>query len=228
MRHFPIHSFVLAATLAGAGSLRGQQTRDLAPFLDTDRPAAIVLARSAAPHDISDSASVLLLTRTGFEQVAKGSNGFTCFTLTGFFAEPGDSNFWNPRIRAPHCLNAPAMRSVFPEMRQRAEWILAGVPEGALKQKTADAYAAHQLPLPEAGAMAYMLSPRQYLVDGNPHWVPHLMFYYPGSVAAGTWGPGGEHPPVIDGSNGDPKAPVRLILIPVPRWSDGTIASTGH
>src|SRR6202050_5988702 len=43
-----------------------------------DRNAAIALARSAAPEDISKDASVLVLTPNGWETAVKGTNGVVC------------------------------------------------------------------------------------------------------------------------------------------------------
>ena len=43
-----------------------------------DRDAAIALARSAAPEGISKDASVLVLTRKGWETAVQGTNGFVC------------------------------------------------------------------------------------------------------------------------------------------------------
>jgi hypothetical protein len=75
-----------------------------------------------------------------------------------------------------------------------------------------------------------MLSPQQYLGDDDPHWMPHVMFYYDRSMPAAAWGAGGFTAPIIDGSVGDPHSPVVTLLIPVPRWSDGTPAlpTPGH
>jgi hypothetical protein len=216
-----------AVALSTAGSIRAQQTPDLAPYLMADRAAEVTLSRSAAPKNISDSATVLVLTRSGFVEAARGSNGFTCAVLRSFLGSLDDPNFWSPRVRAPHCFNAPAVRTVLPEISRRAEWIMRGVSRSEIVSRTQRAYASHEFPLPAAGAMAYMLSHEQYLVDANPHWLPHLMFFYDKSMPAATWGAGGMTSPVIDGSVGDPSSPLRTLLIPVLQWSDGTPASPG-
>jgi hypothetical protein len=72
--------------------------------------------------------------------------------------------------------------------------------------------------------MAFMLSPEQHLSESDPHFVPHLMFYFDRSQPATAWGAGDISAPIIDGSAGDPSAPVLTLLIPVRRWSDGTTA----
>src|ERR1700679_639448 len=40
------------------------------------RDAEISLARSAAPKSVSDDAEILILTESGFQTAAKGTNGF--------------------------------------------------------------------------------------------------------------------------------------------------------
>ena len=72
--------------------------------------------------------------------------------------------------------------------------------------------------------MAYMLSPEQYLLDADPRWMPHVMFYYDRSLPAAAWGAGSVTHTVIDGSAADPHSPVLVLIIPVRRWSDGTPA----
>ena len=215
-----------ALALLGATPIAAQQkSPDLAPYLIPDRAVEVALARTAAPARISDSATVLFLTRTGFVEAARGTNGFTCFVARSFHGAISDPHFWNPRVRAPHCMNAQATRTVLPEMTKRAEWIMAGVSSTEIASRTKSAYASHQFPTPAAGAMAYMLSSKQYLADGqNTHWMPHVMFYYDKSASATSFGAGGFDAPVIDVSDSDPDSPVRILFIPVRAWSDGTSA----
>jgi len=90
--------------------------------------------------------------------------------------------------------------------------------------RTEHAYRSHDFPAPAPGAMAYMLSPRQYLVDADPHWMPHLMFYFDKSMPGSVFGAAGMTAPIIDASAGDPHAPVLTIFVPVRQWSDGSSA----
>lgn len=231
MTRFTLSALTLATlTPIAAAALAAQQSPDLAPYLMADRTAEIALARSAAPKEISDSATVLVMTRQGLIEAERGSNGFACFVLRSFSGDLKDPGFWNPAVRAPHCLNAPAVRTILPYIRKRVEWIMAGVSLTEIATRTERGYASREFPRPAPGAMAYMLSPRQYLVDADPQWMPHLMFYYDGAMPASTWGAGGMSAPVINGSAGDPHSPVLTLFIPVPRWSDGTpaISATGR
>ena len=216
-------------SILSTGSLAGQQAPELAAFLMTDRAAEVALARTAAPGAVSDSATVLVLTRTGYVEAVRGSNGFTCVVFRGFAASTSDPVFWNPRIRAPHCFNPPAVHSVLPAALQRATWLLSGLSPAELDQRTRAAYASGAFALPSDGAMAYMLSPKQHLSDDDPHWMPHVMFYYHQSLAPRTWGAGGMSAPVIDASVPADATPINTLLIPVPQWSDGSpFVRRGH
>lgn len=222
----PPRAFALATlALFFAGGIAAQQTPDLAPYLMADRAAEIALARSAAPKDVSDAATVLVLTRTGYVEGAKGTNGFTCFVQHSFDGPVGGPGFWDPRIRAPQCANPPATRTVLPIMKKRAEWIMTGVSPKEISTRTREAYASHELVEPASGSMIFMLSPEQHLNNGNnPHWMPHVMFYYPKSMPPATMGVDSVTNTLIDGSAGDPDAPFLLVFLPVRRWSDGTLA----
>lgn len=214
---------VAAIALFAACPLAAQHAPDLAPYLMSDRAAEIALARTAAPKSISDSASVLVLTKTGYIESARGTNGFTCMVQRSFFANIGNANFWYPANRSPVCINPPAVRSVLPEILKRAEWIMAGVSPEEISKRTKQAYASHTLPMPESGSTAYMLSPMQVLAPTNPHWMPHLMFYFDRALPDAAWGLADGNGAMIDGT-GDSTWPVRLLLVPVRRWSDGKLA----
>jgi hypothetical protein len=222
-RHSTLASIAAIASFLG-GPVSAQQSPDLAPYLIADRAAEMALARTAAPKNVSDSARILVLTRTGYVETARGTNGFTCAVVRSFMGSLDDPGYWNSKVRAPHCFNPPAARTVLVEMLKRAEWVMAGVSKSEIATRTERAYASRQFPLPTAGAMAYMLSPEQYLVDADPHWMPHVMFYYDRSMPAAAWGAGGMSAPIIDGSVGAPNAPVLTLLIPVRQWSNGTSA----
>jgi hypothetical protein len=213
--------FALAAVADSAGA---QHAPDIAPYLMPDRAAEVALARTAAPSDVSAKATVLVLARTGYTEAERGTNGFTCVVMRSFAAATNDPGFWNPRVRAPHCFNAPAARTVLPAMLAQAAWVLAGATPAELDAKIRKAYADKTFPMPAVGAMAYMLSPKQYLSDDGPHWMPHLMFYFDRSFAASTFGAGGFSAPVIDASAGDPNAQTQVLYVPTRNWSDGTPA----
>src|SRR5215468_3701335 len=116
----------VALGLAGVATARADYAR-VAPVeqcLMADRSAEIELARSAAPDSVSRDAEVLVLMSCGYETVAKGGNGFVCFVERSWSDGSDDPEFWNPKGRAPLCVNAPAVRSYPPVMRKRTDLAL--------------------------------------------------------------------------------------------------------
>ena len=91
-----------------------------------DRAAEIALAKSAAPPSIADKATVLVLTRHGYETAVKGSNGFVCAVERAWMSQYDFPQFWNPHMRGPLCYNPPAVRSILPYTIKRTELVLAG------------------------------------------------------------------------------------------------------
>ena len=224
-----LHTLTTATlVLLTATSLRAQKAGapDLAPYLIADRAEEIALAKSSAPRNVSDSATILVLEKSGYVQAVRGTNGFTCLVQRSFVSSTNDPAFWSPKVRAPACFNPPAARTVLAPMLKRNEWIMGGVALTEVDARTQRAYASHVFPAPAPGAMAYMLSPRQYLLDADPHWMPHLMFYYDKSLPAASLGAAGMTAPIINASAGDPHAPVLTVFVPVRQWSDGSAAMT--
>lgn len=95
-------------------------------YLMQDRDSEIALARSAAPESISRDAEVLILGRHGYETAVQGKNGFVCIVERSWMSPIDDPNFWNPKLRGPLCLNAPAAHSYLPRTIKRTDLILAG------------------------------------------------------------------------------------------------------
>ena len=189
-----------------------------------DRPAEIALARSAAPRSVSDKATVLVLTRHGYETAVKGSNGFVCAVERSWMAQFDFPQFWNAHMRGPLCFNPAAARSVLPYTIKRTELVLAGDTKPQIIAAIKAGIRAHKLPPLEAGAMTYMMSRQQYLNDGAHSWVPHLMFYFRRADGA-NWGadlPGA--PPMLNPQFQDTPEAISVIMVPVTHWSDGTPA----
>lgn len=184
-------------------------------------PDEIALARSAAPASISGDAEVLVLGSHGYETAAKGKNGFVCIVERSWSNNSGDAEFWNPKIRAPICFNAPAARSVLSNYLTRTGWVLAGVPQLQISEHIKSALATKTFSVPEPGAMCYMLSAQGYLGDAIAHWLPHLMFFL-SRTDASAWGGNLPGSPVMV-LQGDPE-PVTVFLIPMRKWSDGSPA----
>lgn len=192
----------------------------LAQYLSPSRDDEIALARSAAPPAISAAAEVLVLSAKGYETAVKGSNGFVCLVVRSWDNNFDSPQFWNPRLRAPHCFNEPAARSVLPTYLRRTEWVLAGVSPTEMLERTKSALATHQIRAPEVGSMVYMMSKRGYLGDAvaGP-WYPHVMFILP-RVAGSEWGADLKDSPIF--SDSTRPEPLTVFFVPVGRWSDGT------
>src|SRR5271168_19535 len=137
----------------------------------------IALARSAAPVSIAGDADVMTLGGHGYETAAKGKNGFVCMVWRSWTAGFDDPEFWNPRLRAPICLNPAAAHSVLPGYLDRTRWAIAGVSKSHMMERTRAAVAANRITAPEPGAMSFMMSKQGYLGDDVGHWHPHLMFF---------------------------------------------------
>src|ERR1700690_1938931 len=140
-----------------------------------DRAAEIALAKSAAPPSIADKATVLVLTRHGYETAVNGSNGFVCAVERSWMSQYDFPQFWNPRMRGPLCYNPAAVRSILPYTIRRTELVLAGRTKPEMAAAIKDGIAKHALPPLEAGALTYMMSKQQNLNDDAHNWMPHLM-----------------------------------------------------
>jgi hypothetical protein len=217
---------VWSSVVVGAPRLAAQRASkpDATPFLMTDRNAEIRLARSAAPPSISDSATVLVLERTGYVQAVRGSNGFTCAVIRSLAGDLDAPGLWSPRITAPHCFNPAAARTVMPTLLKQTAWLLSGESPGAAAAHVKRAYASRELLPPGNGAMAFMLSPEQVLDENGLVGLPHLMFFYDKSQPASAWGAGAVGSPVGRDSTADAHAPFLTLFVGVRRWSTGAPA----
>jgi hypothetical protein len=213
--------------MLGASAAQASAYSAMAP-LDQylmNRPAEIALAKSAAPPSIADNATVLVLTRHGYETAIKGSNGFVCAVERAWMSQYDFPQFWNPHMRGPLCYNPAAVRSILPYTISRTELVLAGRTKSEMVAATEEGIQKHTLPPLEAGAMTYMMSRQQYLNDRGHNWLPHLMFYFPRAAGA-NWGadlPGA--PAMLNPQFQHSPEAISVIMVPVTNWSDGTTAA---
>ncbi len=188
-----------------------------------DRNAEIALARSAAPEAISRDAEVMVLGQHGYETAVKGKNGFVCVVERSWMAPFDDPEFLNPDQRLPLCLNPPAARSHLPLTLKETELALAGLSRTQMFDSIKSAYAKKELPLPEPGAMCYMMSKQQYFGRKYGNADPHLMFWFPKTDDM-FWGGGLPGSPVYVHQYSP--EPITEFIISVSKWSDGTAAPT--
>jgi len=185
------------------------------------KPEEIALARSAAPTSISGDAGVLTLGDHGYETALKGKNGFVCLVERSWASGFNDAGFWNPKLRAPICFNAAAVRSILPDYLERTQWVLAGVSRADMINRTKTELAAHRIATPESGAMSYMMSKQGNLGDRVGHWHSHVMFFFAHTDGA-DWGADLHGSPVFAAR--DDLEPLTTFFVLVPTWSDGTPA----
>jgi hypothetical protein len=188
-----------------------------------DRDAEIALARSAAPDAISHDASVIVLTRHGYETAVEGKNGWVCWVGRGWLAMFDNPEFWNPKVRAADCLNPPAARSILPYAYKRTELLLAGHSKAEVIAAILAAIGRKELPPLEPGTFSYMMSKGSYLTDNGGHNMPHLMFYETAKDGA-AWGANLANSPVMSVNYWCISATVRLPnrSRQMVRWNAGT------
>jgi hypothetical protein len=231
VRTIAVTGFALVVVLGAAWLARAQDAKapypSMAPldqYLIPDRNAEIALARSAAPTSISSEAAVLVLEKSGYQTAVQGKNGFVCLVERSWVSPFDSPEFWNPKMRGPICYNPAAVRTILPYRVNRTRLALTGLSKAQIRENTTAAIAKNELPIPEAGAMSYMLSKAGNLGDSAGHWRPHLMFHVPTTDAA-SWGADLAGSPVLfNDQYRDVPEPETIFMVPVFRWSDGTVA----
>jgi len=234
-----LSGFALVAALIASRPVAAQDAKqpypNMAPIEQylMDRDAEIALARSAAPDAISHDASVIVLTRHGYETAVEGKNGWVCWVGRGWLGMFDHPEFWNPKVRAAECINPPAVRSVLPYAYKRTELLLAGHSKQEVIAAIKAAIDKKELPALEQGTVSYMMSKDSYLSDYGGHNAPHMMFYETAKDGA-AWGANLTNSPVLAvnywyiSAEAYPQLksfpPLSVFLVGVTKWSDGTPA----
>lgn len=186
-----------------------------------DRTAEIALARTAVPASISRDAGVMVLGRHGYETAVQSGNGFVCYVGRGW-SSAADPDFWNPKVRVPMCLNAPAARSYFLLISKITDLALAGKSPAQVNEAIAAAVANRELPPMAPGAIGYMLGKEGYGGAVAPRWPAHIMFFYSDTDPA-IWGANLPGSPVIAVT--DPSTHLTQFVVTAQKWADGTDAT---
>ena len=187
-------------------------------YLMPDRNAEIALARSAAPSAISSEAKILVLGWRSYETAIEGRNGFLCMVERSWMSPFNSAEFWSPKVRVPQCFNPAAARSILPLTIKRTEMVLAGLSKAQMIDSIKAGFDNKELPIPEPGAMCYMMSRAGYLNDALGHHVPHLMFYFP-LTDKSSWGADLRDSPVtLNPQFRDGPEPITEFVIPVGKW----------
>jgi hypothetical protein len=223
-----VSTFLLQAvfsSLNGYGQAQAAKFRypAMAPLEQYLMPESeeIALAHSAAPASISGAAEVLVLRRDGYATAVKGNNGFVCIVERSWGKATDDLEFWNQKMRAPHCFNAQAAKTFLQIYLMKTKLVLAGKSRTEILNATTSALDRKELPPLEPGAMAYMMSKEQYLGDDGMNWYPHVMFFAAGD-ATKSWGADLPDSPVMAAN--DPEERVTILFVFADKWSDGTKA----
>jgi len=182
------------------------------------RDAEMALAKSAAPANLAEHATVKVLTRSGFVVAREGDNGVVCMVMRGFSAPtytPAQFRdlVYDPTVHAPICFTAPAARTVMPYYELRTKLAMEGKGPDQIAESLQSAYVRGELPRRDAVTFAYMWSAHQHLGPGIGAWRPHMMVfapYYENSMLGGNEF-GGPLPQVSD----DAGTPFSVVLIPV-------------
>jgi hypothetical protein len=163
---------LLAFILLGSTNAAFAQTETPKAAYDFSLPREerIKLAKSAAPPEISDHATVYALDKTGYVKVQDGTNGFSCFV-----------DRQTPLNLEPTCFDAEGsattLISRFYAEDQRAK----GKSEEEIKAGIDAGYKAGKFHAPAKPGIVYMMSDQGVLfVSGKLVHIPaHLMFYAP-------------------------------------------------
>lgn len=208
---------VLAGLNAAAASAQSSKHPPLSEYM-LPREAEAALARSAAPANISDRATIKVLTASGFQVAEKGDNGFVCMVMRGWSAPtytpaPFRDLVYDAKVAAPICFDPEASRTVLPYYELRSKLGMEGKTPDQIAEGVQAAYAKGELPKRDGVTFAYMWSADQQLGPGVGHWHPHMMVfapYYKNSMLGPN--PFGSPLPQVSDDEG---TPFTVVLIPV-------------
>ena len=208
---------LVAGTAVGAAQAQAPKYPAIEQYLMPEAEE-IALAKTAAPANISERATIKVLTKSGFEVAQQGDNGSVCMVMRGFSAPTySPAQFRNlvydATVRAPICFTPTSARTVMPYYELRTKLALQGNGPDEIASGVEAAYAKGELPSRDEVSFAYMWSARQNLASGIGHWHPHMMIfapYYNNSMVGGN--PFGSPLPQLSDDAG---TPFSVVVIPV-------------
>jgi hypothetical protein len=207
----------LAVMMLGVPSLSAQGYPVIPRVLpDTEE---IILARSAAPAEISAAASVYTVRGGRAVELRTGTNGCSCMVARDLH----EGSLY------PICFDVEGTKSVLPRELMEVSLRSMGRSEADVVKAVEAAYESGALRPPASLAIAYMMSARQVLFSSplaegvrvGP-WHPHVMLYVPNATAEQLGLSVDSRVSVI--SVGAPSTRRAEIVIKVPEWADGTVA----
>ena len=131
MKHMTFGMVILLAVLS-SGAIHGESKYPPIGEYLLSRDAEIALAKTAAPANVSDRATIKILTKSGYEVGREGDNGVVCMVMRGFSAPTYTSAAFRdlvyaPTIHAPICFTPPAARTALPYYELRTRLAMAGM-----------------------------------------------------------------------------------------------------
>ena len=179
-----------SGNLSGQSSDAGSALRP--PLLPRERE--IALARSAAPPEVSDRATVLVLARgKGFVVAEPGTNGVTCLV----------DRSWPDAIE-PHCFDPEGSRTILPVHARQMELREQGLSKASIQADIADGYRTGRFVVPARPALTWMMSAEQILYNDDGMrvgaWIPgrptaNLLIVMPDIVPVRIVGEGRQRQP---------------------------------
>ena len=217
MKHMTFGMVILLAVVSSGAIHSESKYPPIGEYL-MSRDAEIALAKTAAPANVSDRATIKILTKSGYEVGREGDNGVVCMVMRGFSAPtytpaPFRDLVYDPTIHAPICFTPPAARTALPYYELRTRLAMAGMSPDQIARALEAAYVKGELPRRDAVTFAYMWSAHQHLGSGIDAWHPHMMVFAPYSENAMIGGNafGSPYPQVSD----DAGTPFAVVVIPV-------------
>ena len=206
--------FLMMAIFAGQSEAKYPPLREYM----MQRDAEIALAKSAAPANISERATIKVRTASGYEAVHQGNNGFVCMVMRGWTAPTYTPTqfrnlVYDATVRAPICFDPAASRTVMPYYELRSKLGMEGKTPEQIAESVQSAYVTGKLPKRESVSFAYMWSADQNLGPGIGAWHPHMMIfapYYENSMLGGN-----EFGHALPQVSDDGGTPFTVVVIPV-------------
>jgi hypothetical protein len=199
---------ILVASAAAESAAQLLKSGDSGPRPLLPRDEEIALARSAAPAVVSDSATVYVLTATGYELALHGSNGTACYVARD----------WKISLE-PHCFDREGAATVMRMHMHRGELLHRGKSMDEANRALEAGLLAGTFRLPTRPVMSWMMSSGQRLVSSTGravgNWRPHLMIYYP-YLTAEDLGLSHAPPTFLSMQVSDPGTPLANVVVVVP------------
>ena len=173
-KHFFIVLIAFMAHVSCAENSKEPQTNK--PFL-LPRELEIDLALAAGPEHIRAEAAVYIFTRSGYEKVSNGKNGFTCFVNRDGFQN-------GEKAIRPTCWDPEGTATIVPVMLRVGELIAQSKSADEIKRDIETGFQSKRFSSPKKSGIAYMLK-GDVLFDERTQKIEtvfhsHYMLYAPG------------------------------------------------